>query len=242
MTPLSSWTGNYLDWLLAIPWNEATPLPLSRDFISAARQKLNDDHYGLDKVKKRLLEWLAVLRLKHEQWEQESAGVAATEAAHAHTQASTPVPSTELVLHESSGGPPAGSDPTPTPPSPAARPPNKPRDKGPILLLCGPPGTGKTSIARSLADAMGRKFYRISLGGVRDEAEIRGHRRTYVSALPGALAQALKTTGVNNPVILLDEIDKLGMSSTHGDPGAALLEVLDPEQNWCFKDHYLDIP
>ncbi|KAK4052285.1 hypothetical protein OIO90_004366 [Microbotryomycetes sp. JL221] len=237
---------NYLDWLLAIPWTESTPLPLSRDFIETARQKLNDDHYGLDKVKKRLLEWLAVLRLKQEQWEFDQVNASVT-----NQPTSSPVPSTELVLHESSGGPsPANASTTSpdspvNPPSPVQTPthsPTKPRDKGPILLLCGPPGTGKTSIARSLADSMGRKFYRISLGGVRDEAEIRGHRRTYVSALPGALSQALKQTGVNNPVILLDEIDKLGMSSTHGDPGAALLEVLDPEQNWCFKDHYLDIP
>ncbi|KAM0786096.1 hypothetical protein ACM66B_006907 [Microbotryomycetes sp. NB124-2] len=236
---------NYLDWLLAMPWTESTPLPLSRDFIEAARQKLNDDHFGLEKVKKRLLEWLAVLRLKQEQWDADKAAATATLT----TDTEVPAPSTELVLHESSGGPPAAAtiegDSAPAPskkPAPPAAAPVKPRDKGPILLLCGPPGTGKTSIARSLADSMGRKFYRISLGGVRDEAEIRGHRRTYVSALPGALAQALKTTGVNNPVILLDEIDKLGMSSTHGDPGAALLEVLDPEQNWCFKDHYLDIP
>lgn len=209
---LLKWSpGNYLDTLLSLPWAESTPLPLSRDFIAAARQKLNDDHYGLDKVKKRLLEWLAVLRLKNEQWEAEEAheqslraidsGKAGVKDDHTTSQDATspPAPSTELVLHEKSGGPPA-SPSLPTSPTPTRV---KPRDKGPILLLCGPPGTGKTSIARSLADAMGRKFYRISLGGVRDEAEIRGHRRTYVGALPGALVQALKSTGTNNPVILL---------------------------------------
>ncbi|SCV73155.1 BQ2448_7080 [Microbotryum intermedium] len=241
---------NYVEWLLALPWNESTPLPLSKNFIEQARKQLDDDHYGLEKVKKRLLEWLAVLRLKQEQWEVDNAApVASLEQAQLIDGAPTKA-SSEGALEWTSGQVIASTNDSAPPPAPASSVPAptkqnvvaKPRDKGPILLLCGPPGTGKTSIAKSLASAMGRKFQRISLGGVRDEAEIRGHRRTYVAALPGAIAQALRKCGTNNPVILLDEIDKLGSSNTHGDPGAALLEVLDPEQNYSFEDHYLGIP
>ena len=249
-------TGTYIETLLALPWNDSTPLSLSPSFIAQAREQLDADHYGLEKVKKRLLEWLAVLRLKQEVWEDENEAAkdSAMEIEDAPDNAISPSPSTELVLRD------------PNLPLQILKSPSssslidKPRDKGPILLLCGPPGTGKTSIAKSLADSMGRKFERISLGGVRDESEIRGHRRTYVGALPGAIAMALRRAGVNNPVILLfvvpfsassiadegseisDEIDKLGMSSTHGDPGAALLEVLDPNQNQNFQDHYVGIP
>jgi ATP-dependent Lon protease len=166
----------YLDWLIELPWSKLSPETID---IAEARRILDEDHYGLPKVKRRILEYLAIRKLN-------------------------------------------------------------PEGKSPILCFVGPPGVGKTSLGQSIARATGRKFARLSLGGVHDEAEIRGHRRTYIGALPGNIVQSIRKAGARNPVLMLDEVDKLG-AGFHGDPAAALLEVLDPEQNATFRDNYLAV-
>lgn len=219
---------NYLENLAEIPWSTMTEDQLGVETLGRARKQLDEDHYGLEKVKKRLLEYLAVLKLKQSINDDVNSQVAKAEEEKA-TEKAEILKSKRMI------------------------------DKSPILLLVGPPGVGKTSLAKSVATALGRKFHRISLGGVRDEAEIRGHRRTYVAAMPGLIVNGLKKVGVANPVFLLDEIDKVGSvdfdpclrpvkltfyrtSNFHGDPSAAMLEVLDPEQNHTFTDHYVNIP
>ena len=221
---------NYLETLAEIPWSKFTEDKLEAATLQRARMQLDDDHYGLDDIKKRLLEYLAVLRLKQNVTAQlderiaELSGESTAKARGANEKDPSDLNKDQIAERE--------------------RLIEKKRmlDKSPILLLVGPPGTGKTSLAKSIAAALGRKFHRISLGGVRDEAEIRGHRRTYVAAMPGLIISGLKKVGAGNPVFLLDEIDKVGTSNFHGDPSAAMLEVLDPEQNHTFTDHYLNIP
>ncbi len=212
MTPASpeyQMIRTYLDWVLDVPWEKWTEDRLDPQ---AARTVLDEDHYDLDKVKERIVEYLAVQTLRQRQ---AADALAATG------------PVQEGVLEA-----PGLTD--------AAKP-KAARMKGPILCFVGPPGVGKTSLGQSIARAMNRTFVRISLGGVRDEAEIRGHRRTYIGSMPGRIVQALKTAGSSNPVLMLDEIDKISVGA-QGDPAAALLEVLDPAQNHAFRDHYLEIP
>ncbi|OCK83614.1 ATP-dependent protease La [Lepidopterella palustris CBS 459.81] len=220
---------NYLENLAEIPWTKVTEDHLDAATLSRAKKQLDDDHYGLDKIKKRLLEYLAVIKLK------QAANADLDTQIRELTAVVTKDENTDAEVEKSVSKVPSEAEER-------LREKKRMVDKSPILLLVGPPGTGKTSLAKSVASALGRKFHRISLGGVRDEAEIRGHRRTYVAAMPGLIVNGLKKVGVANPVFLLDEIDKLGMSNFHGDPSAAMLEVLDPEQNHTFTDHYVNIP
>ena len=238
----------YLENLAEIPWTKMTEDKLGVETLRSARKQLDDDHYGLDKVKKRLLEYLAVLKLKQqinegvdkqiEKLESEAAALA--KAAEENENAKEGEAEVESEGQENKSK--EAVKPAVDSAKLTALKSKRMIDKSPILLLVGPPGVGKTSLAKSIATALGRKFTRISLGGVRDEAEIRGHRRTYVAAMPGLIVSSLKKVGVANPVILLDELDKIGKDNFHGDPSAAMLEVLDPEQNNSFTDHYVNIP
>ncbi len=230
----------YLENLSEIPWSKMTEDRLDGETLKRARKQLDDDHYGLEKVKKRLIEYLAVLKLKQQINDDVDAQIKnlEDEAAPAEDMEAAP----DAALGEKDEKPKEAVTPAVDEAKLAILKSKRMVDKSPILLLVGPPGVGKTSIAKSLAISMGRQFHRISLGGVRDEAEIRGHRRTYVAAMPGLIVNGLKKVGVANPVCLLDEIDKIGTSNFHGDPSAAMLEVLDPEQNHTFTDHYVGIP
>ena len=216
----------YLEWIAELPWNIRSDDQLE---LNHAAEILDEDHYGLQDVKDRVLEFLAVRQLRAGSWPRRSRS-----PANARPPSSRP-PRIPQPRPWPTRRKRTGRSPT------HARSRRGPWPRGPILLFVGPPGVGKTSIAKSIARSLGRKYVRASLGGVRDEADIRGHRRTYVGAMPGRIIQGMKQAGTKNPVFLLDEVDKLGVSF-QGDPASALLEVLDPAQNDTFTDHYLNVP
>jgi len=220
----------FLEWVTDLPWNERTE---DRIVLSRSSEILDEDHYGLKDVKDRVLEFLAVRKLQIERAAEDAAAEASDEAVEASAEDIDPAEAATIVGD--------GTVPSKGEGEGAGEPEDEDTGRGPILLFAGPPGVGKTSIAQSIAKSLGRKYVRISLGGARDEADIRGHRRTYVGAMPGRIVQGMKQAGTKNPVFLLDEVDKLGVSF-QGDPSSALLEVLDPAQNSTFVDHYLGIP
>ncbi|KAI0312794.1 hypothetical protein OF83DRAFT_1144320 [Amylostereum chailletii] len=234
----------YLDWLTSLPWPNSALDPTPETSTSQSHAQLDEDHHGLDRVKRRLVEYLAIVRLLDAQaqaHERDAQARAAIQEQKEQEDAAQASPDGEKALVKAVEIEPLQSIPkTLSKPAPKTR--KRVTAKGPILLFIGPPGTGKTSLGASIARALNRPFQRLALGGVRDEGEIRGHRRTYVAAGPGLLVQALRRAGRPDPVILLDEVDKIGQNNFHGDPSAALLEVLDPEQNHAFNDHYMNIP